>query len=316
MSVNSIGKFIIKILVIVLSLGYIVYRLFWSENGLQEIKFTFNGTEWVYLISAFLLMPLNWALETIKWKYVIRLLHPVRFKQAVKAILIGLSVSLFTPMRITDFLGRIIVLPPDKRVQGSVLSLIANYGQTIITAVFGLFGALIFFEVNPSIDQTISESTWDVLKVISLIITLLMIVTFFFIKPILSRVGKYFRKLHLDQASAINNLLAKDLAVILLLSAARYVVFLFQASLIIMAYNIDVSFFNILLLFTLVFMTKLFLPTITLFEAGIRGSVALLIFGMVTSLTVPVISGIILVWIINIVIPSVIGLGIFYKTKF
>ena len=55
-------------------------------------------------------MCLNWSIEAIKWRLLIKKMQPITFIEALKGVLSGVAVGTFTPNRIGEFGGRILYL--------------------------------------------------------------------------------------------------------------------------------------------------------------------------------------------------------------
>jgi len=51
-----------------------------------------------------------------------------------------------------------------------------------------------------------------------------------------------------------------------------------------------------------------FIPTILISEIGVRGSVALFVFGTVSNMDIQIILSSVLLWLINVALPALIGL--------
>jgi hypothetical protein len=66
----------------------------------------------------------------------------------------------------------------------------------------------------------------------------------------------------------------------------------------------------------LVFFFITITPTIALAEIGVRGSVALLVFGLFSNNVVGILSSIFILWIINLIIPAIIGSFFIFSLKF
>lgn len=136
----------LKVLLAAALVAFIGFKInqqpFW--NALNEVKLTTTGL--FYLLMAVLLMPLNWSLEAIKWRFSMQLVYPYTFLGALKAVLAGLSTGLITPNRLGNFIGRVQHLPPDLKTKGTLLTMFCNVAQFIITILAGVV-ALVFFSL-------------------------------------------------------------------------------------------------------------------------------------------------------------------------
>jgi hypothetical protein len=95
---------------------------------------------------------------------------------------------------------------------------------------------------------------------------------------------------------------------ILLLSLLRYIVFVFQYYLVLKAFGVYLSDIYAILLIPVCFMVASFIPTILISEIGIRGSVALFVFGTISNMDIQIILASMVLWLINIALPILLGL--------
>ena len=61
-----------------------------------------------------LMMFINWMLESLKWKFMIRKIEAISFFTSFRAIFSGITVSSFTPNRIGEYGGRVFCLEKRK----------------------------------------------------------------------------------------------------------------------------------------------------------------------------------------------------------
>lgn len=82
---------------------------FWNLiAGLDRIKH--DDLIFYLLVVVILLVPANWSLEALKWKYAISKLENISFWKAIKGVLTGLTVSTVSPNRVGEFFGRLFYL--------------------------------------------------------------------------------------------------------------------------------------------------------------------------------------------------------------
>jgi hypothetical protein len=115
-------------------------------------------------------------------------------------------------------------------------------------------------------------------------------------------VSKY--KFFLEKMENLHN---KELTRILLLSVLRYVVFLVQYLLLLKIFGVEASWQVLLCLVSVLFMLMAMIPTIALAELGIRGKLSLELFGLVTTQQLSILAVSAGIWIINLIIPAVLG---------
>lgn len=122
-----------------LGLGLLIL-LFWqigTEGRFEDWWLTIqaakaDGKRLAYLFAALLLMPLNWLLETAKWRQLLLTDWRPGWKASVKAVLAGISVSLATPNRIGEYGGRALLAPAAQTANVVVSSLLGSLCQWIV----------------------------------------------------------------------------------------------------------------------------------------------------------------------------------------
>ena len=90
-------------------------------------------------------------------------------------------------------------------------------------------------------------------------------------------------------------------------SLLRYMVFTAQFCLLLQFWQVDVPIYTAVMLIAVVFLVMAAVPTFALTEIGVRGSVAVYFFSQYTSNDFGVLAAIFSLWVINIVIPAMIG---------
>jgi hypothetical protein len=303
------GFEIIKWLVLSVSLLFIVQRIVFH----QDVKTIFSKLsstdyhQWVLLLVVFVLMFLNWGIEAVKWKFAVKNIHEISFKRAFAAVLAGSSVSLFMPNRTGEFAGRIFALPSGKRIQGIFASVAASFSQLIITIICGTIAIITYFILYP--ENALTEKNISYLIIIPVGLTaILSIVLYFKIGWFTFLFKKWnFLKKYTDKAKVLSEYTTSTLLHFFTLSFFRYLVFLIQFHLLIVFFGIEISFINSILATAMTFYIVTLIPTFTLAEIGVRGSVAVLFFGFYSGAYTEIVAASTLLWLINIVTPGAMG---------
>ncbi len=300
---------IIKWLIFIGSLFFIVYKIFFHQELKQIISYSelYKISNIYYLLFVFILMIINWGIESYKWKLSINKITRISFLKACTAILSGISVSIFMPNRTGEFVGRIFFLKPENRVKGAIASIITSYSQLIATIIFGSIGIFLLellYPVNVLNEHGINGLINISIFVFATICTLI----FFKIKWFMFFFENWkFLKRYSDSAQLLNVYKFKDLFSFLILSIIRYFVFLLQFYLLIKVFNINISFLQSLIASAITFYVSTIIPTFAIAEIGIRGSVAVIFLGFFSSMYSEIILASTLLWLINIGLPAVIG---------
>ena len=219
-------------------------------------------------------------------------------------MLVGLPLALVTPNRIGEIGGRAIVL--DRGYKEAVFAtFLGSLMQFSSTILFGVLGVIVYLVFLPH-TQAVESASW-----ISLCVAASCAVVVFLCKDqrwlklvFLRMLGKnFYRKL--IQLIHIYN--ANDVVKILVMSLLRYCVFSSQFFLLISMLIPELSFVEMFVGITLTYLFTTIIPTSVLGEIGIRGSVAMFIFEAFTPQVAVIFQISLLIWIINIVVPTLVG---------
>lgn len=314
---NKTKRIVISIILILLSYGFIIYKIA-NFKELDELTFPsyFNSSiDLLIFLIVVLLMILNWGIETIKWKILIDKIQLFSFADAIKAVFAGVTIGIFTPNRVGEIGGRILFLDKGKRTFGVLATGIGSFAQFITTITTGIFGFVLFLLLFP--DNNTINSIFNKISAIGLLLILLILIWIYFnikiIKPILLKIP--FFKTRTDQLEYLSETKFISLLKVLLLSFARYFVFITQFFLLLIFFNIHLTLIQAYISISLIYLFATLIPTTTLVELGIRGSLAIFFIGMFSDNILGIILSTTFLWFINLAIPSIIGSVFFVKNN-
>lgn len=121
--------------------GFILYEI---KRRSSELSIGENFVELLHGISMkqltviMLLIVANWGFEALKWHFLISKIHNYSFFQSFKSVMVGLSWGIFTPHRIGEYGGRVVLLPEGKRLMAGALNFVSSLSQNIVHFVVGL----------------------------------------------------------------------------------------------------------------------------------------------------------------------------------
>ena len=318
-SSKKIG-FFIKLSIILLTFWFLYQKVFIDQtfNDLSHwfldiIKSKSPFTLFVVL----LLMFLNWFVEAVKWKYLIKKLETVSIWLSIKAIFLGVTVSVFTPNRIGEFGGRIFCLKKADRLKAVFCTMLGNLSQLLATVLFGSLALCYYFITYDTIfDFDYSSFRW-VLIVVNFIILLISIFLYLnasYLTILLNKIS--FLQKHIDYLKVFSYYDRSELSKILLYSVLRYLIFTFQFYLLLDFFNVKITFISSATMSALTFYTMSIIPTIAISELFARGSVAILFFGLISNELMGITVAASSLWAINLVLPSIIGVFFVFNLKF
>ena len=313
-------------IIIVLAGCWVLYVKIIKNQDLTEmwasVKTSFSSPKNVLLmILAFILMPVNMALETRKWQKSILPVERVPFRKAYTAIFTGITAGMMFPNRTGDFLGRIFMLEKGNRLKAAMLTFVGNIAQMLVTVSLGCIAWILFGQGK--FGQ--GKYYWYVM-ILSLTIIVFGYLIYFnihILRYIQRLIPKKWRPKAEKYMEIFSSYSKKDLAVILLIAVAKYAVYSFQFVLLIWAFDVPLDYFNAMIPIMMTYLLMTVIPFITITEIAVRGAVCIGVFeiwlamqGINTSFTMMVFFASTMLWLYNLAIPAVIGLFFVRDLKF
>ena len=298
--------------VLFLWLSWSIYNQIKNQPGLsqswQHIKESFASVNILYLAAAFLLMFVNWGLETLKWMTVVQKVQPISFFKAFKAVLSGVSFSVSTPNRVGEYFGRVLYMNEGNRIKGVSLTIVGSISQLITTILMGVL-AFIFLQ-QKLIAAAILSPIWAKVILYGAITGLIILTLFYFrlawlVKIIdkLPAVKKYSWVIE-----ALEEFDATILLRLLSLSIVRFSIFIIQYYLLFRLFEVEINIVQVWLAISVMFLVMAIIPTIALFtDLGLRNELSIKLVGLFSSNHLGISLTSISVWLINLVIPALIG---------
>jgi len=322
---------IIRVSIILATYGFIYKQVILKNNYsdfVSNIEDSFQSTNFVLLFClGCILVFINWGIESFKWKYLIKKIEFLSFSKSVKAVLSGISVSIFTPNRIGEYFGRAFILERANRFEGVLITIIGSISQLLITIIFGSISLIFFIPEFFDVSEYFFGYFFIGLVISILAILILLLIFFFNIKILTSILESFSKKKWVKFRKRIkifSQYSKKELFTVLMLSFSRYIIFTLQFFILLKAFSVDVIFSQSIIIISIIFLVMTALPTVTLAELGIRGSVTLYFFGLyfakhglsIEQSNVGIILASSAIWIINLAIPALIGTIFVVNLKF
>ena len=272
------------------------------------LPFVFGMSGAIYLAAAVLLVPFNWATETLKWhQFVARLEHGFTFWRAYRAVLAGVAFSLFLPNRVGEYGGRIFFVRRRNQWKAIIANLVGNFSQMIFLLFSGSLGAAYlmqrFLRVEPLLVQAIvlgSVGTAVALGFAYFNIDALV--------PLIRRVP-YIHLLErfTKNLKVLREFSRRELAEILGWSIVRCFIYSGQYLLLLYFFGIKTGlvggFAGVFALFFIQMSVPL--PPVTGLLA--RGNVALHVWGFFGANEVSILASTLGLWVLNLIFPSFLG---------
>ena len=273
----------------------------------QRIKESFHGPLVWNLVLVVVFMIINWGIEAAKWKVAISRIQHISFVKSFMAIFSGVSFSVSTPNRMGEYIGRVLYMDEGKRLRAISLTIICSMSQLIVTLVMGIIGLLVMLSKIYASDFV--AAFWVKILLYGVIGVLLVLTVFYFR---LSWLAKWIDRIpamakYSYLVSAVESVHATLLLQLLSLSLLRFFVFGIQYYLLFRLFGVELGWWQGFWATSVVFLVLAIIPTIALLEVVQRGTVALKVFGLLTSNELGIGLTTVTIWVINLVIPALIG---------
>jgi len=306
---------VFKIVVAMFAFWFIYLKV--KEFSFSDFVFPgFNFHSYFIFSIAVLLMPLNWLLETVKWKYLIRRLERITLLNAFKAVLSGISFAVISPNRIGELAGRVFILKNKNRGRAIFATAVGSLSQLMITLFIGLFSGVVVLFYYPAQLQIIDSEQLFYLKIVSFSVVVFGFLFLFNLKYLVIFIKKLKINIKFIEYIEVLSEYSKDeLFKVLLLSLLRYLIFSLQFVLLLYFFNTGIPIHEAFIGIGLTYLVSSLVPVLSILEIGVRGTAAILFLGMFSENIPGILSATAVLWFINLAIPSVAGAFVFYRTK-
>lgn len=305
--------------VLFLVLAYLLYKQIIQQPDL-DIRWLQIRNSWQQPLFWFvvLMLFLNWGLEALKWQLLLSPLEKINFSTSLKSVFAGCSVTMLTPNRTGEFGGRILFLRPENRIKAISATIVGSISQLTITIIIGVIAILSLKNATASY-KLIKELPWIFNQYVILISSLagFILLTIFlrldFLVKYLGHISM-LKKIS-EHFSFLNFFNRKILLRILFFSLLRYLVFILQYIFLLHVLHVEIDTLVCFGLLALFYLTMAILPTIGFTELPVRATTSVLILGLISENVLGIQTAALGIWLINLVIPSIIGSFYFLKTK-
>ena len=294
--------FILRLSIFAFIIAYLWQSIATNQKlllSLDTINVQWQAMEVILLVLVVMLLPINWLLEAKKWQ-VIAAGENLTLFEALKGVVLGLTLDNVLPFGTGAISGRIVSLSADRRVKVIPGILVGQVIQSLITFAFGLYGFWLVWSKASSLFH------WQPIYSFLLIaLTVVLVYSAIFWQ---AKIRKFLLPLW-----AYSN---RAWGVIFVFSLIRYLVFLLQFMLLAMIFAPEINLSLIFACATWLFAARTFMPKISNLERlGIRALAVVFFMNLFGQPVAGVLIAVILLWFINLAIPSIIGLTFFRELK-
>ena len=277
----------------------------------QNIENNFTTAQWLNCFLVFILMFVNWGLETKKWQLLIKGVEEIKFLKAFRAVFSGQAFALNTINNLGEYVGRVLFLGDGNRLRAISLTMVGSMSQVLVTFIMGaiaLFFSRVLFAQKGLGDGGLTAFWYNGLMFVLVTCTTLLTMIYFSLSWVTKAVEKIpiFRK-YAFLIQKVEDFTPKELTKVLLFSFFRYVVFVMQYLLLLNVFQVNASITLLALMICVIFLILAIVPTIALTELGLRGQISIQLLGLLSPNTAGIVFTATGIWFINRVFPALAG---------
>lgn len=290
--------------------GLLLLLLFQNVNSSALIA-TFRSARPMYLAAALLLLVPNLLLQYRKWALLFRSVHPaVRTRDVRASLMLGFTFGILTPARIGEFGGRAYAVRGADRVALMGLTALDKLATLIVTVVAGGAGLLLFCIQHPFMDPLRLAAIE-----VAVLATLAGAAALWMRRRKAASAlppSRWLQQRIQRVRRALGGVSTRMRFRLFLLSLLFYFTFLLQFVLLLYAFG-STDLLSALAGISTIMLIKTVIPPVTLGELGIREGASVYVLGHAGILAAAAFSASLLLFAINILLPSLAGLFILFR---
>lgn len=293
----------------ILSLAFIL-KFYFDENFWDSLKEfpRLNSKSFPFLFLIFLLIPVNWFLEGLKWRVFLPAEKRPGYLLTLKIIFAGVSCAILTPNRVGDFIGRGLVAPFEIKEETVLATFMGNFCQFFILLITGIPALFYFIPLLVARNgQHLEFPFW--LLLIWLACCLSFLIFYPKIFHILGQLTQRWKWTDqwTEKFDTLGKISYKSFFKGLILALFRYLVFSFQYHLILILWGIQLNISQLYMGLTSLYLFQTIIPLPPFYSLIVRGEISVLIWGIWSIPPVTAVTASYMLFFLNLFIPALIG---------
>jgi hypothetical protein len=297
--------------VVVIALAWMIYQQVWARENAADLWRTFvESLRWdraIWFGAAVILIPFNWAFETLKWKELMKDIESLSFWKMYQAILAGVTLSIFTPNRIGEYAGRILFVQAKNNWKTVVATLVGSFSQLLVLLSVGLLGFSFYVGQYLALDVYVLRGIFC-LGLAGIGLLLFCFYNVDLMVPVVKRLplSKYLQP-YVQHLSVLRNYQSKQLSRVLFFAFLRYLTYSLQYYFMLRYFGVDVPLWSGMACIATIFLLQTSIPLPPIMGLLMRGEVALFVWGNFSTNELSILASTFSLWVINMIIPALIG---------
>ena len=226
-----------------------------------------------------------------------------------------------------EWFGRVFIMRKANPWKGVFITMIGSFSQLLVTIIVGAVSLLFYVPLYFKDASFYSEYLLYGLILFVIVIISSLLLIFLNITSIPGFISRLLTKrfVHFNEyINVISEYSTRELITVLIFSLLRYCVFSLQFYILLLMFSVNLPFVHGMMIISMIFFVMTAIPTVTLAELGIRGSVALQLVGLYyerfgelnDQIEIGILSSTSLLWLINLAIPAILGTFFVYRLTF
>jgi uncharacterized protein (TIRG00374 family) len=304
---------LITLLKIVIAGGLLTYLV--VKVDVKEIIGALRNANIPLIIIAALLAVVNIYLQFLKWKITCAYLLEEKSKKKIwLSLFYGFSGGVFTPARIGEYFGRAAAFKDKSVIKVAVATFVDKVFVLMAVAGFGSLASIIFLHYYYHLSVYLTGTFFILTFILFYVAYLIVLDARFWNNVLFSHITKtaHFKKIF-DNLKVLKELDRFYTTQMVFISTAFYTCFILQYALLASAFSGHYDFIHYIWAGNLVMFAKSIIPPISLGELGIREGASVFFLNMFGVVKSAGFNASIFLFLINMLIPSVIGLFLLLK---
>lgn len=257
------------------------------------------------------MMLLNYGLEARKWQLQVAPLEKISLVRAFKSVLAGCSITFMIPNRMGEYGGRIIFIGEGNRARAVSLTVLGSIAQLLVTLVMGVVGLLVLKYYSSGSFQTVQHLPFlfgNGLLWVSVFLTVGLLWCYLRVNDWLRFLERFNRISGIVKyITVLRSVSRKTLLRILSISFFRYLVFILQYIWLLQVTEVNIPVSTCFWLISVFYLVMAVIPTIGFVELPLRAVASVELLAGYSDNVLGIQTAALGIWIINLVIPAVIG---------
>lgn len=284
---------------------YFIYNRIAQNESLDWSRLTRTVTgpqSYGFIAIIILLSFLNRFIEILKWQNLVSSFKEISVAQATDQVLGSLTAGMFTPNGVGEYAAKALYYKKTQAKNIIFLNLICNGAQLIIAVLAGLAGLIAFNTTYHVIPNSL---------LIIIVFAIIILIAIVFASRKIAIKGYSLQKFFKSINAIPKPIHRKNM----LLALCRYLSIMHQHYFIFLLFGINLPYPIIISAIAGVYFLGSSLPTFQFLDFAVRGSLAVFFFGLMGVNEWIVVFAATLQWLLNIVIPVIMGSYYVFRFK-